>query len=237
MTAENSASEQNVVVAEGLSKVYRRGSESVPALRDATFSIRRGEIVSVVGQSGSGKTTLVNILGCLDNPTSGRLVVNGSEIFSPGAPPLSERRLTLFRRRLFGYVFQKFFLIPTLTVRENILLPSVFDRGLEIGEERLRATMELLGVAHRADHLPAELSGGEMQRVAVARALVADPQVLIADEPTGNLDSRRAEEIKNLFVELNRSRGITIILVTHNPDFARVADTVLEISDGRVSRA
>lgn len=217
MNAENSAYERDVIVAEGLSKIYRRGSESVPALTDATFAIRRGEIVSVVGRSGSGKTTLVNILGCLDNPTSGRLVVNGAEIFSPGAPPLSEKRLTLFRRRLFGYVFQKFFLIPTLTVRENILLPSVFDRGLEIDEARLRATMELLGVAHRA--------------------LVADPQVLIADEPTGNLDSRRAEEIKNLFVELNRSRGITIILVTHNPDFARVADTVLEISDGRVSRA
>lgn len=223
-----------IIVAENLGKIYRRGSEDVPALTGATFAIRRGEIVAVVGPSGSGKTTLVNILGCLDNPTAGTLTVDGNAIFRPGAAPLSEKKLTLLRRRYFGYVFQKFFLIPTLSVRENILLPTVFNGGLKISENRLHEITQMLGIAHRESHLPAELSGGEMQRVAIARALVADPKVLIADEPTGNLDSRRTEEIKTLLLELNRSRGITIILVTHNPDFAKIADTILEISDGRV---
>lgn len=225
-----------LISAEKLCKIYHRGSEDVHALVDATFDIRRGEIVSVVGQSGSGKTTLVNILGCLDNPSSGSLRLDGREIFSAGTR-LSERRLTRIRRNCFGYVFQKFFLIPTLTVEENILLPSVFCGNEKRARERLGDIVKMLGVAHRLDHLPAELSGGEMQRVAVARALISEPQVLIADEPTGNLDTKRAEEIKDLLLELNRERGITIILVTHNPDFARIAHTVLEISDGRVRRA
>lgn len=229
-------SEDLLISAEKLCRTYRRGSETVHALRDATFGIRRGEIVSVVGRSGSGKTTLVNILGCLDNPTSGALSLGGRKIFGAGTR-LSERELTLIRRRCFGYVFQKFFLIPTLTVEENILLPSVFRRSREIGRSRAAELAETLGVAHRLKHLPAELSGGEMQRVAIARALVADPQVLIADEPTGNLDTLRAEEIKNLLLALNRERGLTIILVTHNPDFARIGDAVLEISDGNVRRA
>lgn len=226
-----------VIIAENLGKIYRRGSEDVPALTGATFSIRRGEIVAVVGPSGAGKTTLVNILGCLDNPSTGTLVVDGQEIFRPGVAPLSEKKLTLLRRRLFGYVFQKFFLIPTLSVRENILLPTVFNSALKIDENRLHEITQMLGIAHRESHLPAELSGGEMQRVAIARALVAEPKVLIADEPTGNLDSRRAAEIKKLLLELNRSRGITIILVTHNSDLAEIADSVLEIFDGRVRRS
>lgn len=230
-------SDSPVIIAENLGKIYRRGSEDVPALTGATFSIRRGEIVAVVGPSGAGKTTLVNILGCLDNPSTGTLVVDGQEIFRPGSAPLSEKKLTLLRRRLFGYVFQKFFLIPTLSVRENILLPTVFNSALKIDENRLREITQMLGIAHRESHLPAELSGGEMQRVAIARALVAEPKVFIADEPTGNLDSRRAAEIKKLLLELNRSRGITIILVTHNSDLAEIADSVLEIFDGRVRRS
>lgn len=224
----------NLITAEHLSKLYRRGNEDVKALNDVSLQIERGETVAVVGPSGSGKTTLVNILGCLDNPTSGTLTVDGAEIFKDGVT-LSEKKLTLVRRKLFGYVFQKFFLIPTLTVRENILLPSVFDADFTADETRVRELAEMLGVAHRLNHLPAELSGGEMQRVAIARALIGKPQVLIADEPTGNLDSKRTEEIKELLLRLNKQENLTIVVVTHNLEFAKNADRILTISDGELT--
>lgn len=224
----------NLITAEHLSKLYRRGNEDVKALNDVSLQIERGETVAVVGPSGSGKTTLVNILGCLDNPTSGTLTVDGAAIFKDGVA-LSEKKLTLVRRKLFGYVFQKFFLIPTLTVRENILLPSVFDADFTADETRVRELAEMLGVAHRLNHLPAELSGGEMQRVAIARALIGKPQVLIADEPTGNLDSKRTEEIKELLLRLNKQENLTIVVVTHNLEFAQNADRILTISDGKLT--
>lgn len=223
-----------LISAEHLSKIYRRGNEDVKALNDVSLQIEQGEMLAVVGPSGSGKTTLVNILGCLDNPTAGTLTVDGTTIFKDGNT-LSEKKLTLIRRKLFGYVFQKFFLIPTLTVRENILLPSVFDADFAADDKRAAELAEMLGVAHRLNHLPAELSGGEMQRVAIARALIGKPQVLVADEPTGNLDSKRTEEIKELLLNLNKQERLTIIVVTHNLEFAKTADRILTISDGQIA--
>ena len=223
-----------LISAEHLSKIYRRGNEDVKALNDVSLQIERGETVAVVGPSGSGKTTLVNILGCLDNPTAGTLTVDGTTIFKDGNT-LSEKKLTLIRRKLFGYVFQKFFLIPTLTVRENILLPSVFDADFAADDKRAAELAEMLGVAHRLNHLPAELSGGEMQRVAIARALIGKPQVLVADEPTGNLDSKTSDEIMLFLQKLNRERGITIVLVTHEPDVAAYAQRLVRIVDGQIA--
>ena len=224
---------KDLIVAENLNKIYHRGSEDIKALNNINLNIKENEMLSVVGPSGSGKTTLVNILGCLDNPSSGTLKIAGQEIFAAGKQ-LSEKKLTLIRRQYFGYVFQKFFLIPTLTVRENIILPAVFNSEIKVDEKYLLDLLDLLGISHRLEHLPAELSGGEMQRVAIARALITKPKILIADEPTGNLDSQRTEEIKNLLLKLKQEQNLTIILVTHNPEFAKTADRILTISDGEI---
>lgn len=222
-----------IIKVKDLTKIFKRGSEEIHAVDNINFSIQEGEIVSVIGPSGSGKTTLVNILGCLDNPTSGELWLKEQEIFKSGLV-LSEKELTLIRRKYFGYIFQKFFLLPTLSVKENIMLPSIFGKELNVDESKAKEVMELLGIAKRENHLPSELSGGEMQRVAIARALVTNPQVLIADEPTGNLDTERTEEIKKLLLELNKQKNITIILVTHDPEFAKVAHKILKIKDGKL---
>jgi putative ABC transport system ATP-binding protein len=223
-----------IIEVRNLEKVYKRGSEDVRALNGVSFSIEKGEIVTVVGPSGSGKTTLVNVLGCLDNPTRGELSLDGEAIFKDGLE-LSERELTSIRRKYFGYIFQKFFLLPTLTVRENILLPSVFQKRFKANDKYLQDVLELLGIEKRGDFLPKEISGGELQRVAIARALINRPKILIADEPTGNLDSKRSEEIKALLLELNKANGLTIILVTHNPDLAKIGSKTLTIMDGNLS--
>jgi len=223
----------SIIEANGLTKVYERGSEMINALDDVSFTIDNGDIVAVIGESGSGKTTLVNVVGCLDNPTGGELSVGGRRIFAEGVE-LSESELTAVRREIFGYVFQKFFLIPTLSVRENILLPGVFQPKLDVTESELDGIIDMLGLLNRKDHLPGQLSGGEMQRVAIARALIGKPQILIADEPTGNLDSKRSNEIKDLFTHLNRERGITIILVTHNTDLAKIGSRIIELKDGKI---
>lgn len=222
---------KELITVENLNKIYHRGSEDVYAVRNMNLGVKQGEIVAIIGPSGSGKTTLINIIGCLDNPSSGTIRIDGQEIFSDGRA-LSEKELTYVRRCYFGYVFQKFFLLPTLTVRENILLPSVFNPDFRPTEKEVDELLELLGLQHRGNHLPSELSGGEMQRTAIARALIGNPPILIADEPTGNLDSKRTDEIKKLLQMLNKKRGITIILVTHNPELTEIADTVLEINDG-----
>ena len=222
-----------LITARDLSKIYRRGSEEVRAVDGVSFEAAAGEMVAIIGPSGSGKTTLLNMIGCLDNPTSGSLEVGGRQVFG-GRKELSERELTLIRRELFGYVFQKFYLIPTLTVEENILLPGAFYRSPSAKEAR--DVMKLLGIERRYDHLPGELSGGEMQRVAVARALINNPKVVLADEPTGSLDSRRTEEIKGILRDLTR-QGITVVMVTHNLDLARSADRLLEIRDGKIHKA
>jgi len=217
--------------AKGLTRVYHRGSEEIRALDGVSISIRRGEFVSFVGSSGSGKTTLINLLGCLDNPTSGELELAGKSIFG-GGKPLGEKELTRVRREIFGYIFQNFYLIPTLTVQENVALPLAFYRkpGIEGEVERL---LKMLGMGHRMNHLPGQISGGEMQRVAIARALVNHPEILLADEPTGNLDTKRSGEIGEVLQDLNKNQGITIIVVTHNPGLARLGSRLIEMRDGR----
>jgi putative ABC transport system ATP-binding protein len=222
-----------VLSASNLSKVYRRGSEEVRAVDGVSFEAAAGELVAITGPSGSGKTTLLNMIGCLDNPTGGTLEVGGRQVFG-GPRELSETDLTLVRRELFGYVFQKFYLIPTLTVEENIMLPGAFYRAP--GAKDSQAVMKLLGIEHRSAHLPGELSGGEMQRVAIARALINAPKVLLADEPTGSLDSRRTEEIREILRGL-AGQGITVVMVTHNVELARSADRRLEIRDGKLHTA
>lgn len=219
--------------ATNLTKIYRRGSEEISAVHSASLKVNKGDFVSFIGPSGSGKTTLVNLLGCLDNPTSGELSLGGRQIFSNDGRRLSERRLTEIRRETFGYIFQNFYLIPTLTVIENVMLPLTFYRKPET-EQKVLGLLQLLGIEHRKDHLPGQISGGEMQRVAIARALVNSPEILVADEPTGNLDSKRSVEIVRILRDLSSSAGLTVIMVTHNLELARVADRLFEMRDGRV---
>jgi putative ABC transport system ATP-binding protein len=215
----------------GLARVYRRGSEDIHALDGVSLTIRRGEFVSFMGPSGSGKTTLVNLLGCLDNPSSGALHLAGRSIFGNGKI-LGEKDLTRIRREVFGYIFQNFYLIPTLTVRENVALPLAFYKkpGVEGEVDRL---LKMLGMDHRMNHLPGQISGGEMQRVAIARALVNRPEILLADEPTGNLDTKRSGEIGEVLQELNRNAGLTIVMVTHNAGLGRLGGRLIEMRDGR----
>jgi putative ABC transport system ATP-binding protein len=218
--------------ATGITKIYQRGSEDIPALDGISLKIRQGEFVSFIGPSGSGKTTLINILGCLDNASAGSLVLGGRTIFTENQN-LSEAELTKIRRSVFGYIFQKFYLLPTLTVLENVVLPFTFfkkEGAAKDPEEILRS----LGLEKRIHHLPGQLSGGEMQRVAIARALVNNPDILLADEPTGNLDSKRSQEIGEVIQTLNREQGLTVLLVTHNLALAKLAGRTVELRDGRV---
>jgi putative ABC transport system ATP-binding protein len=223
------------IEAEHLRRIYRRGTEEIAAVDDISLRIDRGSFTSVVGPSGSGKTTLINVLGCLDNPSSGTLRLGGRDVFAD-CKGLSEAKLTVIRREAFGYIFQKFFLVPTLTVIENVILPFTFYRkpGAEQDVERL---LKALGLDRRADHLPGQLSGGEMQRVAIARALVNRPDILLADEPTGNLDTARSDEIGWILQELNTKEGLTVILVTHNLRLAALAQRTIELRDGKVAAA
>ena len=216
-----------VFVAKGLTKKYHRGSEDIFALKDVDLTIDKGEFVAIVGPSGSGKTTLLNILGCLDTPTSGTFKLNGIEINH-----LKEAELVKLRRENIGFVFQQFYLLPTLSVRENMELPLLFNRG-NGHKGKSEEIMNLVGLNSRADHLPNQLSGGEMQRVAIGRALVNNPQLILADEPTGNLDSANADVIFKTFCDLN-NRGLTLIVVTHNLDLARKAHRIIALKDGRI---
>ena len=212
-------------------KTFRRGSETIAAVDGVSLSIAPGEFVAVVGPSGSGKTTLLNLIGCIDKPDGGRVRVDGQETGT-----LSERALTKIRSEKIGFIFQQFFLLPTLTVRENVQLPAVFAGRNNHRADRARDLLDRVGLGPRANHLPSQLSGGEMQRVAIARALMNGPRVLIADEPTGNLDSRNAETVIGIFRELNRE-GLTIVMVTHNADLAREAGRIVSMKDGRVVAA
>lgn len=223
---------RTILEATELTKIYHRGSEEIRAVDGISLDIYQGEFVSFIGPSGSGKTTLINLIGCLDNPTSGNLKVNGRDIISAGKN-ISENELTKIRRENYGYIFQKFYLIPTLTVKENIMLPLAFFKKAGT-EDNMRKLVEELGIDHRLNHLPGQLSGGEMQRVAIARALVNKPAILLADEPTGNLDTKRSIEIGQILTELNKKQGITIILVTHNPTLAQIADRIVELQDGKI---
>jgi putative ABC transport system ATP-binding protein len=213
-----------------VSKVYRHGQIQVHALRGVSLDVPRGEFLSVMGPSGSGKSTLLQLLGGLDTPTTGEIVIEGQRVSH-----MSDDEITLFRRRKIGVVFQFFNLLPTLTAEENVALPLLLDRKrLRAVRERVREVLDLVGLSHRADHKPSQLSGGEMQRVAVARALVTNPVLLLADEPTGSLDSRSGEEIMRLIKRANEIHGQTVLLVTHNAQAASCADRVITISDGRI---
>ena len=218
-----------------LTKVYTRGNEKIVSVNNVSFLINKGEFVSIIGPSGSGKTTLINLLGCLDNPTTGAISLGGRSIFGNGNR-LSERELTKIRRETFGYIFQNFYLIPTLTVMENVMLPLTFYSKPGVEKETSRL-LRLLGIEHRKDHLPAQISGGEMQRVAIARAMVNKPEILLADEPTGNLDTKRSQEIVQVLKGLNHEVGLTVIMVTHNPELARYADRMFQMKDGRITEA
>ena len=217
---------QQLISARLLTKEYRRGTQFVRALDNVSFDLSEGEFVAVIGPSGSGKSTLLNLVGCMDSPTSGSLQVAGQDISSA-----NERLKVQFRRKFVGFVFQHFGLIPTLTVEENILLPHVFAPSAE--HHDLEHLLTKLNLAERRHHRPLELSGGEMQRVAIARALYNKPKLLLADEPTGNLDSTTAASILTLFRQLN-SDGLSIIVVTHNPQLAASTARQLSLKDGRI---
>ncbi len=217
-----------VIQARGLKRHYRRGSETVKALDGVDLDIYPGEMVSILGPSGSGKTTLVNLLSCLDVPTSGTLTLAGKPVGN-----LSEDRLAEARRGVLGFIFQKFHLIPTLTVAENVELPLMF-LNQPVDRIATQAVLKQVGLEDRSGHLPKELSGGQMQRVAIARALIANPKILIADEPTGNLDKANGEAIFKLFRRLCAEKGLTIIITTHNLAFGYEADRVITLEDGRV---
>jgi putative ABC transport system ATP-binding protein len=220
--------------AKNLTKVYPRGSEEISAVRGVSLRIDKGEFVSFTGPSGSGKTTLLHLLGCLDNPTDGELVLGSKPVFSGKGQQLSERTLTGIRRDVFGYIFQNFYLIPTLTVLENVLLPLTFYRKQGAGNDAM-GLLKLLGIDHRKDHLPGRISGGEMQRTAIARSLVNSPEILLADEPTGNLDTKRSAEIVRILKDLTRDAGLTVLMVSHNLELASTADRQFEMRDGEIN--
>ena len=217
----------SVLEAKDLTKIYRRGREEIYALNHVDFSVDPGEFVSIIGPSGSGKTALLNILGCLDTPTSGSLLLNGTQTSG-----MKETELVKLRRDNIGFVFQQFYLMPTLTARENIELPLLFSKK-DTNRGRIDDVLEMVGLADRGDHLPGQLSGGEMQRVAIGRALINDPKIILADEPTGNLDSGTSKMIFELFTKLNR-RGLTLIIVTHNLDLARQTQKMYMLQDGQI---
>jgi putative ABC transport system ATP-binding protein len=219
---------QRVVVTD-VSKTYRLGKINVTALAGVSLAVEAGEFLAVAGPSGSGKTTLLNLIGCLDTPTSGEIAIDGEAIGG-----LSAGRRADLRARKLGFVFQTFNLIPVLTAWENVEYPLLLQRGRGDVPARVRAALEHVGLAERARHRPAELSGGQQQRVAIARALVTEPALVLADEPTANLDSRTGHEIVELMRRLNRERGTTFVFSTHDPRIVNAADRVLEISDGRL---
>jgi putative ABC transport system ATP-binding protein len=215
----------------GLSKIYEQGSTEVRALNDVNLRIEAGEFLSIMGPSGSGKSTLLNILGCLDLPTSGSYLFNGTDLSK-----LGERSRALFRRHYLGFVFQSFNLLPRTTAAENVEMPLVYH-GVSAAERRRRAMLALgaVGLGSRAHHTPAELSGGQQQRVAIARAIVTDPPILLADEPTGNLDTKNTQEVMTLLSRLNEERRLTIILITHEPEVAEHTRRTIVVRDGRIA--
>lgn len=206
-------------------KTYRRGSETVYALKGINLTVKKGEFMAVTGPSGSGKTTLLHIIGCLDEPTSGTYKIDSIEVKN-----LPESELVKIRREKIGFIFQQFYLIPGLTVFENITLPLIFGRKSK-NKEDILSLIEYVGLKDRIYHTPKELSGGEMQRVAIARALINDPEILLADEPTGNLDSKNSEKIYELLHSLHK-KGISVIMITHNPDLAKRAERIIILKDG-----
>jgi len=219
-----------MIVAENLSKVFQIGENEVRALDDTTFSINKGEMVAIMGPSGSGKTTLMSIIGCLDVPTSGNYMLDGEPVES-----LSENEIAQVRGKKIGFVFQQFNLLARTSALENVMLPQLYTSATaKERTERAKKALERVGLGERIDHHPNELSGGQQQRVAIARALVNEPSIILADEPTGALDSKTGVEIMSLFQSLHRDNGQTVIVVTHDAYVARHTDRIIRLSDGRI---
>jgi putative ABC transport system ATP-binding protein len=217
-----------VIVSQELTKTYQMGKIAVNALCGVSLTIGRGEMVAIMGPSGSGKSTLMNILGCLDRPTSGEYILDGANVSK-----LSDDKLAIIRNRKVGFIFQSFNLLPRASALQNVEMPLRYA-GAKNRRERSRQALESVGLSDRMNHRPNELSGGQQQRVAIARALVNDPAILMADEPTGNLDSKSGKEIMDLLLTLNRERGTTVIIVTHDPTIAAQTQRVIRLRDGEL---
>jgi putative ABC transport system ATP-binding protein len=211
-----------------LTKIYGNGNTTVTALGGVSFTVNKGEFVAIIGASGSGKSTLMHLIGGVDRPTSGSVIVDGKDIYK-----CNESELAIFRRRNIGLIYQFYNLIPTLTAEENIMLPRLLDNR-KPDENKLKSILETIGLANRAKHLPSELSGGQQQRVAVGRALINDPALILADEPTGNLDSKSSREIIDLLKLANKQYNQTLMVITHDEKIALQADRIITISDGQI---
>ena len=213
---------------ENLTKIYGKDSTKVIALDDVSFSVEKGEFVAIVGASGSGKSTLLHLIGGVDRPTKGKVFIDGKDIFS-----FNDDKLAIFRRRQVGLIYQFYNLIPILNVEENITLPLSLDNR-QIDKERLNEMLKTLGLEKRRNHLPNELSGGQQQRTSIGRALITNPTIILADEPTGNLDSKSSDEIVALLKKTNTELKQTIIMITHNMEIAKIADRIIKIEDGKI---
>ena len=220
----------SILETRNLRKIYGSGDTEVRALDGVNLSVNSGEFVAIVGTSGSGKSTLLHMLGGLDRPTSGSVIVDGKDIFS-----LKDEALTIFRRRKIGFVFQNYNLVPVLNARENIVLPIQLD-GRQVDEDFLDKIVNTLGLEKKLGSLPSQLSGGQQQRVAIARALAAAPAIILADEPTGNLDSRTSQDVLSLLKVTSQKFAQTIVMITHNEEIAQTADRIIRIEDGRIVR-
>lgn len=216
----------NLLEVNNISKIYGSGEAAVQALKNVSFVIPKGEYVAIVGESGSGKSTLLNMIGALDTPTSGKVMIGGKDIFS-----MNDRSLTIFRRRNIGFIFQAFNLIPELTVEQNIIFPVLLDYQ-KPDKKYLEELLTVLNLKERRNHLPSQLSGGQQQRVAIGRALITRPSLILADEPTGNLDTQNSSEVIALLKEASQKYEQTIIMITHNRSISQAADRVLQVSDG-----
>ncbi len=219
----------NLLEVRNICKTYGSGENAVRALKDVSFSVPKGEYVAVVGESGSGKSTLLNMIGALDTPTSGKVLIDGKDIFA-----MDDRKLTIFRRRNIGFIFQAFNLIPELTVEQNIIFPALLDYQ-KPDRAYLEELLAVLNLKERRDHLPSRLSGGQQQRAAIGRALFTRPSLILADEPTGNLDTQNSREVIALLKNASKKYEQTIIMITHNRSIAQTADRVLRVSDGRLT--